>query len=399
MSKLKLGFMLVLVVVIVASFSILPGCKAAEEAAPAVEEEVTEEAAKLGAELAEKEATAKELQAKLEEAEAELAAEEEAGAYDYYYMLKECAKKGEPYPDSPAAGRTIAYTDIMGGIPFCNSVWGSVKEQWELAGGAPDDLYYADNQYDATIGLQNSDILLAKGPEVLIWFQFDSKVNNIVANKFGAANIPIIAVDVPCPGAPFMGVNNFQAAYMAGEYAIELVEAQGGIDTIDNIILMQFPAGGEVLMLRSEGFYVAFVDKYGADVIDPITIRADGGAGEAEQANKAMTDVLASIPDAENVVVTSINEETMDGILASIKTAGRWDPDKWVVVTQGVDDVGLAQIREGTNDGGIAYFPERYGEYLVPASCAYLKGEAVPAFMYVENEVIKLDNIDEWYPE
>ena len=32
----------------------------------------------------------------------------------------------------------------------------------------------------------------------------DAKVNNI-AQKFSAANIPIIAVDVPTPGAPFMG--------------------------------------------------------------------------------------------------------------------------------------------------------------------------------------------------
>jgi len=169
----------------------------------------------------------------------------------------------------------------MGGIPFCEDVWQSVQDQWVLAGGDPADLYYADNQYDATIGLKNADIMLAKSPDVLINFQFDSKVNSIIATKFEQAGIPIIAVDVPTPNAPFMGVNNFKVAYLAGEVAIEYVEALGGIDMIDNIVLLQFPAGGEVLMLRSEGFYQAFVDKYGADVIDPITISADGGAGEA----------------------------------------------------------------------------------------------------------------------
>lgn len=383
-----------LIVAFVISFSILPACAKAEEAAPA-----EEEAAELEKELAEKEAKAAELQKKLEELQAEIEEEEEAGAYDYYNMLREYAKKGEPYPDSPAEGHTLGFANIMAGIPFCVNVENSIKEQWELAGGAPEDLYILDNQYNSTIGLQNSDIMLAKHPDVFIEFQADSKVNNIVAQKFSAAGIPIIAVDVPVPGAPFMGVNNWQAAVMAGEHAIKLVEEQwGGIDKVDNIILMQMPAGGEVTMLRSEGFYQAFVDKYGADVIDPITIRADGGMGEAEEAAAAMTDVLASIPDAEHCVLTSINEETMQGCISAIQTAGRWDPDKWIIVTQGVDDLGKEQIREGLTDGGIAYFPERYGEYLVPAACAYIKGEPVPAFLYVENVVITKENIDEYYP-
>ncbi len=323
----------------------------------------------------------------------------EAGAYDYYEMLRASAVKNEAYPDAPAAGHTLAFTNIMGGIPFCESVWQNVQDQWVLAGGDPGDLYYADNQYDATIGLKNADIMLAKSPDALINFQFDSKVNSIIATKFGQAGIPIIAVDVPTPGAPFMGVNNFKVAYLAGEVAIEYVETLGGIDMIDNIILMQMPSGGEVVMLRSEGFYQAFADKYGADVVDPMTIRADGGAGEAEQANKAMTDVLSTIPDAEYCILTSINAQTMSGILSAIQTAGRWDPEKWIVITQGADETANQQVVDGLVKASIAYFPEKYGEYLVPASVALMKGEVVPPFMYVDNVVISMDNMAEYYPE
>jgi len=186
---------------------------------------------------------------------------------------------------------------------------------------------------------------------------------------------------------------------MAGEAAVKLAEEKGGIDKIDNIILGQFPAGGEVLMLRSEGFYQAFVDKYGADVVDPKTIRFDGGAGEAEQANKAMTDVLSKIPNAKVVALTSINEQTMSGIISAIQTAGRWDPENWIIITQGCDDVGQQQLRDGLTDGAIAYFPEHYGEYLIPAAVALMHGQPVPAFLYVENEVITLENIDQFYPQ
>ena len=349
---------------------------------------------------AEIDAAKAEAQAAMEAAETATAATEAVtvGAYSYYESLKAAAVKGEAYPDAPATDQTLAFTDIMGGIPFCINVWQSVQDNWKLAGGDPNNLYYADNQYDATIGLKNADIILAKNPDALINFQFDSKVNSIISTKFGMANIPIVTVDVPCPNAPFMGCNNFKVSYMAGLAAVEEVEAKGGIEMLDAIVLIQFPAGGEVLMLRSEGFYQAFVDKYGAEVIDPITVRTDGGAGEAEQANKAMTDVLSKIPDAEFVAMTSINEETMSGCLAAIETAGRWDPEKWFIITMGCDDVGKQQIRDGMIDGAVAFFPERYGEYLVPAAVSLMKGEAVPPFMYVENEIITLDNIDEWYP-
>ena len=378
MSKLKLVSFVGLVVAIITTLIILPACTKAAEPEVVVET-VTETVVET-----------------VTETVVETVKEE---GYAYYEEMREYAKAGEEYTEAPVAGHTLAFTNIMGGIPFCESVWQNIQDQWVLAGGDPADIFYADNQYDATIGLKNADIMLAKNPDVLINFQFDSKVNSIISTKFTKAGIPIIAVDVPTPNAPFMGCNNFYVSYLGGEYAIEAVEAQGGIDTIDAIVLMQFPAGGDVLMLRSEGFYQAFVDKYGADVIDPITYRADGGAGEAEQANKAMTNILSTIPDAENVAMTSINEQTMSGCIAAIQTAGRWDPEKWLIVTMGCDDSGKQQIRDGLIDGAVAFFPEKYGEYLVPASVALMNDELVPPFLYVDNVVINPDNIDEYYPE
>jgi len=227
MSKLKLVSFVGLVVVVLTTLTILPACTKAEP--EVVVETVTETVTETVVETV----------------------EEEAG-YAFYEEMRESAIANQEYPGAPATGHTLAFTNIMGGIPFCESVWQNVQDHWVLAGGDPADIFYADNQYDATIGLKNADIMLAKNPDVLINFQFDSKVNSIISTKFTQAGIPIIAVDVPTPNAPFMGVNNFYVSYLGGEYAVEAVEAMGGIDTIDAIILMQFPAGGDVLMLRSK---------------------------------------------------------------------------------------------------------------------------------------------------
>jgi len=326
-------------------------------------------------------------------------AEVEEGLYATFEMYQEYARKGEPYPGSPGKGKKLAFANIFGTLPFCISVEQDIIKQAKLAGFDEKQMIILDNQYDSVIGLKNADIILSKKPDFFIEFQADSKVNNIVAAKFSAAGIPIIAVDVPVPGSPFMGVNNWGVAMMGGKKMAELIKSDfGGIDNCDLIVLMQMPAGGEVVMLRSEGFAAALADEFGPEVEEKI-VRADGGMGQTEQAKAAMDDVLAAHPDAKTIAVTSVNEQTMAGVIAALQGAGRWDPDDIIVITLGVDELGQSQVREGLSDAGVAFFPEHYGEYIVPAACAMLEGEAVPAYIYVQNEYITLDNIDEWYPQ
>lgn len=318
-----------------------------------------------------------------------------------YEDFQEYAKRGEPYPGQPGKGKKLGFANIMAGIPFCVEVQNSIVRQAKLAGFEERDIYIMDNQYNSTIGLQNADIMLAKHPDVFIEFQADSKVNSIVAEKFGKAGIPIIAVDVAVPGAPFMGVNNWHAAVMAGNFAADLIEKEwGGWNAADLVILGQMPAGGEVTMLRSEGFAWALGERFGFDYLtEPKVVRADFGMGEAEEAKAAMTNILAAHPKAKKIVITTINDETMQGVLAAMEIVGRWDPDNTIVAAQGCDALGCQLIREGKIDGDIAYFPETYGQYLIPAVCAFLLGQPVPPYLYIDNVVITSENIDQYYPE
>jgi ribose transport system substrate-binding protein len=322
----------------------------------------------------------------------------EKGLYDTFETYREYAKSEESYPGQPGMGKKLGFANIFGTLPFCIDVENNIIFQAKLAGFAESDMIIMDNQYDSVLGLKNADIMLSKRPDFFIEFQADAKVNNIVAQKFTAAGIPLLAIDVPIPGAPFMGVNNWKVATMGGNYMAKLIKEQwGGWDAVDMVVLLQMPAGGDVTMLRSEGFAAALVEQFGPDAEKKI-VRADGGMGQSEQAKAAMDDVLAAHPKAKRIAVTSINEQTMAGAIAALQSAGRWDANDIIIITLGVDDLGKSQIREGLSDAGIAFFPEHYGEYVVPAVCAMLEGQAVPPWIYVENEVITKDNIDEWYP-
>ena len=325
----------------------------------------------------------------------------QADPYKVFNQYRAAAKAGKPYPGAPLKGKVIGFANIYGTLPFCIDVENSIKAQLKLAGGDLSKGWISmDNQYDAVLGLKNADIMLSKKPSAFIEFQADAKANYVIGAKFGAAKIPIVAIDVAVPGAPFMGTNNYKAAVMAGHEMAKLIRKKwGGWDGVDMVALAQMPAGGTEVMLRSTGIVDALAEEFGIEKNDPKIVLFDGGMGQAEQAKAGMDDVLAAHPDAVKIAMSSVNEQTMGGLIAAVQGAGRWDPDNKIVVTFGVDDLGKSQIRDGLSDGGIAYFPEHYGEYVIPAVAAILTGNAVPAYIFTENEVVNLSNVDKWYPK
>ncbi len=318
--------------------------------------------------------------------------------YAVYERYREYAKASRSYPGSSGKGKRLGFASIYGTQDFSIEVEQDIVKQAKLAGFEEKDLIILDNQYDEAIGLSNAEIMLAEKPDIFIEYQVDIKVNNIIAAKFDEAGIPIIAVDVPVPGAPFVGCNNWKVATMGGAHMAKLIkEKWGGWGSDDLVVLLQLPVGGEVTMLRLEGFATALAEEFGANVEDRI-VRIDGGMGQSEQAKAAMNEVLAGHSKAKKIAVTSINEETMAGVIEVLQETNRCNSENLIVITLGVDDLGKSQIRNGCSDAGIAFFPEKYGEYLIPAACAILEGAPVPSHMYVENEIITKDNIDQFYP-
>lgn len=318
--------------------------------------------------------------------------------YAVYETYRAYAQAEAVYPGSPGKGKRLGMASIFRAQPFCAEVEQNVIKQAKLAGIEAKDIVLLDNKYDAEAGLRNAEIMLALKPDVFIQHQADVKVNSIVAAKFKAAGIPLIAVDVPVPGAPFMGIDNWYVATVGGKAMASLMKKKwGGWGMVDMVVLLQNPAGGDVTMLRTEGFATTLSDEFGSEVEGKI-VRVDGGMGTSGQAYQAMVQVLNAHPAAKRIAVTSVNEETMQGVITAIQEAGRWQRDDLIIITLGVDDLGKTQLRDGLSDAGVAFFPEKYGEYLIPAICALLEGAPVPSHLFVENQVITRENIDHFYP-
>src|SRR5581483_55190 len=84
------------------------------------------------------------------------------------------------------------------------------------AEGAYVELVIVDNRYDAGTALRNADQLVREEVDLVIEFQADEAAAPAIAGKFMEANIPMIAIDIPHPGATYFGANNYEAGLIAG---------------------------------------------------------------------------------------------------------------------------------------------------------------------------------------
>jgi hypothetical protein len=70
----------------------------------------------------------------------------------------------------------------------------------------------------------------------------------------------------------------------------------------------------------------------------------------------------------------------------------------WLGLTQ-LWKLSIQLLRKEIVDGDLAYFPERYGWYLVPAALALMYGNPIPSHIYIENVIVTPANVGQFYPE
>src|SRR3989442_4730120 len=78
------------------------------------------------------------------------------------------------------------------------------------------ELISVDNRYNPKIAQRNADVLVRERVDLVIEFQTDEQIAPIVAAKYRDANIPLIAIEIPHPGATYFGANNYEAGLIGG---------------------------------------------------------------------------------------------------------------------------------------------------------------------------------------
>src|SRR6266511_1098169 len=146
------------------------------------------------------------------------------------------------------------------------------------------ELICVDNRYNAKIAQRNADVLVREKVDLVIEFQTDEHVAPIVASKYREAAIPMIALEIPHPGATYFGANNYEAGLIGGRHLGRWVKQQWHGE-VDEVVLISLNRAGSLPKMRLTGMLVGMKDACPAIEHRPVIfIDGDGRLGDTFEA-------------------------------------------------------------------------------------------------------------------
>jgi ribose transport system substrate-binding protein len=265
------------------------------------------------------------------------------------------------------------------------------------------ELLLFNNAYPSTSQpLANADACVTAGADLAISFNVFEEISPAIMEKYNAVKIPVIAVDVRHPGAIFWGADNCVTGRLAGEFALKWAKDHNWPEEEINVFVGSDPAVGGAPVCRQTAFVETIKEAMPgipAENYFDVDMRT-AELGVTAGALAATTDWLTAHPDAKYILATTINDDRAVGIANAMIQAGRGDPTvDGIVIGKNADETGLAAVRRPDTPyvGTVAFFGQRYGEFLIPLALDILDGKPVPSIVSVPHEVITKENIDVYY--
>ena len=251
-----------------------------------------------------------------------------------------------------------------------------------------------NNRYSAKEALRNADFLIHERVDLVLEFQTYDRVAPVIGSKFLEANIPVIAIEVPHPGATYFGANNYKAGLIAGRTLGRWARDHWD-GKVEQLLLLELPIAGSLLELRSVGL----VDGLRAELpsIANVPVIRLNGRGDFEQVLEVVRQYLRRARPRRTLVGT-VNDICALAALRGFEEAGA--SDRCAVIGQnGVRDARNELRKPGTSlVGTVAYFPERYGDEIIPLALGILQNKSVPSTVFVKHQAITARNVDLLYP-
>ena len=288
---------------------------------------------------------------------------------------------------------TLAHMDGWATNPFAIPI---AKGIAKLAKDLGLKLIYCDAEFKPEKAISCAEILASQKPDFVIAGNWQGGAAAAIMAIFDKAKIPAASIDVSHPNAVFFGASNYASGVVGGKAAGEYAKANW--DCKDVWVFMgENLEEGEAADLRLVGFADGVQEVCGALPADRID-RMRLSAGTADQAITVTTDWLTAHPEAKHILSGTIDDERANGMAKAFVATKR----DGMVVGQGCDSVGIAVVKmapasENRFLGCAAYYPEKYGDYLVSIALDVMAGKAVPQEIHMEHVFLDHETIGTYY--
>lgn len=260
--------------------------------------------------------------------------------------------------------------------------------------GAGIDLLCLENRCNAKIAQRNTDLLIREKVDLAIQFQSDEEVAPIIARKYREAGIPMIAIEVPHPGATYYGADNYEAGATAGRHMAQWAKRNWQAK-VDEVILLELKRAGSVTGMRLASTLAGM--KTVIPQIENCPVVHLDGDGRFETSFELMRKHLRITP-SRRLLVGAINDASGLGALRAFQEAGRME--SCAVMGLNSSKEGRDELRQPNTRliGSVALFPERYGPELVRMGLEILGRRPLAPAIFVKHKLLSPETVDHHYP-
>jgi ribose transport system substrate-binding protein len=271
----------------------------------------------------------------------------------------------------------------------------TVSESLSVAARAANiDLMILNNKSSRRLALRNADAFIRARVDLVIEFQIAYDIAGELAEKFHCAGIPMIAVDVPHPGAVYMGPDSYRAGHMAGLY-LGSWTARNWEGRVDEIVLLDSAIAGPAVAARLHGMLDGLMEVLPG--IEKASLSRCDSKGRYWLAYEAVMNHLRRRA-AEHTLVGALNDASALGALQAFRDLGI-ENHAAVAGQDGIEEA-RAELRNPATRliCTVAYFPETYGDRLVRLALDMLHGRPVPRAALTQHRLLTPTSVDSVYP-
>ena len=267
-------------------------------------------------------------------------------------------------------------------MPFSNEVTRSLREAAAALGV---DLLILDNQYDAATAIKNAEEFIRSRVDLMIEFNVEQDVAPIIGDKVAAANIPLIAIDIPHPNATYFGVDNYRVGAEAGEVLAShaLSEWAGKVDWVIGLDLAE---AGFIVQGRVSGAFEAIRSAL-PDLPIECYVRMDG-RGMRDRSHKLIAEFLDRHPKDKRILIAAATDTSALGGVDATREKRRLK--QVAVVGQDCIAEAIAEMQKPSTSliASVSHETSTYGPNLMQIGLSLLKGQIVPPYNYVTHRLV-----------
>jgi ribose transport system substrate-binding protein len=268
------------------------------------------------------------------------------------------------------------------------------------ARGLPVEMVFFDNDRNRDKALANAEEAVRQKLDLYIHYCADETANNEIGKRLKSAEIPIVAINYPIPGATLYTADNLLAGRLAGEALAKYALANWADEHLVAVILGDVANRSVHADLRAEGIAAAL--KEALPRVEQKRLDSLGNRGKAEDLLRRFAAQQAST----KLLVAALDDATALSAKAAVEAVSR--SSDTVIASQGCDP----SVHGGSYDkkeidpqnrgsimvGSVAYFLDRYGYDVLPLALRLLGGEAPPPLTTTRHVLVTAANVFRVYP-